>query len=658
MAITRAQQARQMLKDGNFVMQGGVKNYLGEQETVSNVPIKWQSGPDKPATELAYITEAEKKLLLKEDIHGSLKDGPNEGPKGIISLDSAGDRDGPVGGFSGEDVSAAERGEKVAGMSTSQERGFRAGAISAGAGLRDTDDLETIQQANQIAKNVRDRYSKQENLTFGEKVNLYNIGTKQKALDRYINQRKNEILSGLDQLNLNPAYDDEEETFEDLISGAKSITEFSDKFSQKTIDDVLAGKRQIDFFSEIDPNLAPGLGPKALVGLANLIGPKLAGPVTKEKLESLLSEINTLESIDPKDTTTKDLMREFAPNQYRTAYPEEFPDGNGDQQPILPIMSQASAPVSAVDDYYGPGGNPFLNRTAYRLLAEGGFLDDEDYVGGGIMDASGRQQYFLGKLVKSAKKAVKGVTRAVKKVAKSPIGKAALFAGLGAYAGGFGPFAAGGKFSGLAGAGFLNPGNTSLMNILFKEGTIGSGLTGKGMLALGGALTAAPLIFGTGEDEEEETQTLDRGQGLNIAELRGAPFRFLAPRFTGSRFQFAADGGRIGYQEGSKEPVAKKTMPLLDMGGKEMDLREEGGFVPIGRMEKADDVPARLSKNEFVFTADAVRNAGDGNVDKGAEVMYNMMKNLEAGGDVSEESQGLEGARKMFQTSQRLEEVL
>ena len=109
---------------------------------------------------------------------------------------------------------------------------------------------------------------------------------------------------------------------------------------------------------------------------------------------------------------------------------------------------------------------------------------------------------------------------------------------------------------------------------------------------------------------------------------------------------------------GDVEPVAKKTMPLLDMDGKEMDLREEGGFVPIGRMEKADDVPARLSKNEFVFTADAVRNAGDGDVDKGAEVMYNMMKNLESGGEVSEESQGLEGAREMFQTSKRLEEVL
>jgi len=113
------------------------------------------------------------------------------------------------------------------------------------------------------------------------------------------------------------------------------------------------------------------------------------------------------------------------------------------------------------------------------------------------------------------------------------------------------------------------------------------------------------------------------------------------------------------FQKGGKaEPVAKKVMPLLDMGGMEKDYREDGGFVPIGRMEKADDVPARLSKNEFVFTADAVRNAGDGDVDKGAEVMYNMMKNLESGGNVSEESQGLKGARKMFQTSQRLEEVL
>jgi len=180
-------------------------------------------------------------------------------------------------------------------------------------------------------------------------------------------------------------------------------------------------------------------------------------------------------------------------------------------------------------------------------------------------------------------------------------------------------------------------------------------------LTIVGASGLAGLM--TKKEEQEEPGETDRGPKIDFAAIRRRPFDTFAPRFGGSQFDFydtamAAEGGRIGYQKGSKEPVAKKVMPLLDMGGMEKDYREEGGFVPIGRMEKADDVPARLSKNEFVFTADAVRNAGDGDVDKGAEVMYNMMKNLEAGGDVSEESQGLQGARRMFQTSQRLEEVL
>ena len=103
MAINRTQQARQMLKKGSEpVVQGGVENYLGRQPQVV-VPRKWQSGPDKPPTELAYITEAEKKLLLKEDIHGSLKEGPNEGPGGVMSLDSFGDIGG--GGSAGVDTS-------------------------------------------------------------------------------------------------------------------------------------------------------------------------------------------------------------------------------------------------------------------------------------------------------------------------------------------------------------------------------------------------------------------------------------------------------------------------------------------------------------------------------------------------------------------------
>ena len=109
-----------------------------------------------------------------------------------------------------------------------------------------------------------------------------------------------------------------------------------------------------------------------------------------------------------------------------------------------------------------------------------------------------------------------------------------------------------------------------------------------------------------------------------------------------------ANGGRINRAEGG----------IMDLGGMEKDYRAEGGFVPIGKAEKADDVPARLSVNEFVFTADAVRNAGGGDIDQGAQVMENMMKHLEQGGQVSEESQGMAGARDMFETSERLSEVI
>jgi hypothetical protein len=69
---------------------------------------------------------------------------------------------------------------------------------------------------------------------------------------------------------------------------------------------------------------------------------------------------------------------------------------------------------------------------------------------------------------------------------------------------------------------------------------------------------------------------------------------------------------------------------LMSLGGNEMDFRASGGFVPIGKKERADDVPARLSKNEFVFTAKAVRNAGGGNIKHGAKKMYQLMKQLEA----------------------------
>ena len=281
--------------------------------------------------------------------------------------------------------------------------------------------------------------------------------------------------------------------------------------------------------------------------------------------------------------------------------------------------------------------------------------------GGGIMTLEEpRQGYFLGKLVRKAK-------RAVKKVVKSPIGKAALLGAGAMYAGGLGPFASGSKLFGgalsrIPGAGF---GSGILSGLKGREGFLGQignvfrvggdkdadfsalRLLGGG---LGAAAIAAPLFMGGDEEEEVPetpfTQTPDSIASIvNMARNQDSSLRFLPkPKFVDNFY--AADGGiaRIPMQEGG----------IMDMGGLEKDYRE-GGFVPIGEEERADDVPARLSKNEFVFTADAVRAAGGGNIDKGAEVMQNMMDNLEAGGMISEESQGMNPAQEMFDQAQMLE---
>ena len=87
-----------------------------------------------------------------------------------------------------------------------------------------------------------------------------------------------------------------------------------------------------------------------------------------------------------------------------------------------------------------------------------------------------------------------------------------------------------------------------------------------------------------------------------------------------------ATGGRVGLMGGA---MPTGIMRSNQAGVMERDYRDKGGFVPLGIKEKADDVPAMLSKNEFVFTADAVRGAGNGSIEKGAQKMYDTMKNLE-----------------------------
>jgi hypothetical protein len=85
-----------------------------------------------------------------------------------------------------------------------------------------------------------------------------------------------------------------------------------------------------------------------------------------------------------------------------------------------------------------------------------------------------------------------------------------------------------------------------------------------------------------------------------------------------------ANGGRMNYAMGNEIPMRQN-----QSGVSELDLRAKGGYIPVGIKEKADDVPAMLSKNEFVFTADAVRGAGGGDINKGAQKMYKLMKSLE-----------------------------
>jgi hypothetical protein len=309
--------------------------------------------------------------------------------------------------------------------------------------------------------------------------------------------------------------------------------------------------------------------------------------------------------------------------------------GRDGDQPIIPLTPYQG---DVVEDEVDPNSLAGLiaNRgLAYRFMADGGragFMGGGMPYEGGIMDLeSARQMYGLGKLVKKA-------TGAIKKIVKSPVGKAALLY--------FGGNALMNKSGGLGIKDFLT------RSFLGKEvrpgdrtGGIFQFMKDNPLLTIAGGSTLAGLL--SSSEDEDEVQPYYRGPGLDIDAIRRDPYGTKGPAYG-----FYAEGGNV------KEPVAKNTMRLLDMNGMEKDYRADGGFVPIGRMERADDVPARLSKNEFVFTADAVRNAGDGDIDKGAEVMYNMMKNLEAGGDISEESQGLNGARDMFQTSKRLEEVL
>jgi len=140
-----------------------------------------------------------------------------------------------------------------------------------------------------------------------------------------------------------------------------------------------------------------------------------------------------------------------------------------------------------------------------------------------------------------------------------------------------------------------------------------------------------------GLDRKERAQQLAE---MLAQEEFGMDFYDLDIRTQMKVYQIALDeidsgGNAMGGLPNNRMNFALGTRPTAQESGLgglpiEADMRYTGGFMPYGAKEKADDVPARLSKNEFVFTADAVRAAGGGSVQKGAQKMYNTMKQLEA----------------------------
>jgi len=158
----------------------------------------------------------------------------------------------------------------------------------------------------------------------------------------------------------------------------------------------------------------------------------------------------------------------------------------------------------------------------------------------------------------------------------------------------------------------------------------------KGQLIAGGLSAGASLLasYFQGEFREQEPgETIDEYLAAR-KESVGKKMRVYMDNYFKTDPEYSAldDAGRDAFvarynlQSGGMPTGIMRTNKA---GVIERDYRDKGGFVPVGIKEKADDVPAMLSKNEFVFTADAVRGAGNGSIEKGAQRMYNTMKNLE-----------------------------
>ena len=669
MAITRAQQVRQMLKKGSKkpVEQAGVMNFMPSE--MVTVPKIAKSSPNTPTAKLAYITPEEQDILVDLNLYGSLDGKPNRGPGGIPSLEGDfGTPGGFVGGGGGRqdndvsgrrDTGTGDYRDSTRADDVAARKEYEVNRKKREAEEKKKRDKEAEKKARKEVRDFLRDAKKRDKKKRDTRIQQILKGTYQPTLSEQRRLKDLEVLGFKDPqdttfdnikdiLGLQEDILGLAEEKDDTLSGVDLRT-FQDRFELPetgvlSLDAALSllggplkagSKKTRTFFTEPTKNIF-GKTRKSVLEAGKLrykgqvVTPEAFAQFTPLEKEEIYRDYmaNRLEGkTDAYGNLASGFMRDAQGNIISTG-------NDGRDNEVLPIVNQAQAAAPT----------PTVDPTMFRFLNRGGMVEDAP-IGAGIMDLeAARQMMFLGGIAKGIKKGLKGVTRAAKKVFKSPFGKAALLAAPFVMGGGGGGLLSGlkGKLLGLRGVEEFGGKAGLLKDLGLIKGGFGDfgGLTAGGIGSLFGITSLLAALQKPKEDENFDLESYYEKEGLRdfIASL-------------GQRNRFLAEGGKA-------EPVAKKTMPLLDLDGQEMDFRAEGGFVPIGRMEKADDVPARLSKNEFVFTAEAVRNAGDGDVDKGAEVMYNTMKNLEAGGKVSEETQGLDGAKEMFQTAQRLEGVM
>ena len=532
-------------------------------------------------------------------------------------------------------------------------------------------------------KSYRDQsYATQESINRADnRAAQREVQAKQRQAEIAEEQRKKNLGTGPLKSNLKPSY----------------YQNFKNKLYQNSIkrNKVLA-MRQLGLMKKG----LPGLYGNLISGMTGQI-PDWAKDFTEEDLMQIatsgpyLGQQNTVADVS-RFSEGKDLLGRvteaqsildtgnFPQSDYERLFPSNITNPKDDGNPyILPQyaimgggadMGSEDVEEKTYDYHLGLGGQQIGANVLRGYQANGGRITR---AGGGIMNAVPRQGYFLGGIGKAVGKVVGGVAKAAGKVLSSDVGKMALAAGAFYYGGGGGmPKFMGGK--GLGGFSLTGPGSffSKSNPLLFSAGKFNP-MKFAGLTTLGGFLGGpAKVDQMPGDDGTRGGRLKDsRGDEVIPSQIRaeideayesGDPeqikriedyYAFLSPteeylpysNYGSQGYRTTvATGGRIRAEEGG----------LMNLGGMEKDYRAEGGFVPIGKQEKADDVPARLSVNEFVFTADAVRNAGGGDIDKGAEVMENMMKNLENGGRVSEESQGNTGAQGMFSVSERIGEVI